>query len=130
MPCGDNFTTICFSSPVSGSTGSVASSTSPLMLDVYRPVIGRIGAHRILGSGPDAVSAARHPGRLAGFAQGLREFLEEVLAAHKCIAHDARANNAGNDQLDFSIGNAVAVRPALVAGLLDLDGGCGAHAQQ
>ena len=122
VPLAAIFTVICFSKPVSGSVGSVASSTPSFDRDVHRPIVRRVGQHAVLGSKPDAMPAARLPCRLARFAQALVKFLEDVLTARKGISHDARADVARDDDFDLAVRDAITVRPALVTGLFNFHG--------
>ena len=45
-----------------------------------------------------------------GFAQAFVEFLEDVGTADESVADNAGTDIAGDDQLDFTIGDAIAVR--------------------
>jgi hypothetical protein len=67
------------------------------------------------------VAAARLPVELAGAAELRLELLEQVLPAGEAVAHDARADIAGDDGLDGPVRDAVAVRPAAKVGAFDSD---------
>ena len=98
-------------------------------LDVYRPVVRRIALHGIFGRDPQAVAAARLPLRLARFAELLLIFLEQVLASHEPVPHDAGTDVAGDDRLHHAVRDAIAIGPALVAGFFDFDCRGSAHGQ-
>src|SRR5258706_14449127 len=82
---------------------------------VVRPIRPR---HR-LRSVPQAMASIGAPLVSAGFSNLRGIFEELVLAPDEPIADHARAHVCGHDDFDCSVTDAIAVRPALVSGLLD-----------
>src|ERR1019366_4587461 len=96
-------------------------------LDVDRDVVRRPGGHRVLWSLPNAVPAAQLKLTLAGLAKLLGILLEQVLAPDEPEPDDARSHVARYHQFDFAVTDPIAVGPALVIDLLNLDSGAQRH---
>ena len=88
---------------------------------VYGAVIGGVTLHRVFGRDPQPVPAAGLPAGLTRLAQLAGELFEEVLAAHEAVMHDARADIARDDDFDFTVRDAIAVRPAFEIDFFDFD---------
>src|ERR1039458_9435033 len=84
-----------------------------------RDVVRRPGGHRVLGSLPNAVPAAQLKLALAGLAKLLGILLEQVLAPDEPEPDDG--------QFDVAVTDPIAVGPALVIDLLNLDSGAQRH---
>src|ERR1700683_4133705 len=65
-------------------------------LDLDGHIVGSPGGNRIFGSFPNTVSAAQLELRLAGFAELIGKFLEQILPAYKSEANDARTYVGGD----------------------------------
>ena len=92
-----------------------------------RDVVRRPCGHRVLRSLPNAVSAPQLKLAFAGFAELLGILLEKVLAPDESEPYHARSHVARYHQLDLAVTDSIAVGPALVVDLLNLDSSAQRH---
>src|SRR5258708_2279866 len=82
-------------------------------LDLHGNVVRGPGGDGIFRRFPNAMAAAELKLLLAGLAELVGEFFEQIWAADESVPHYARADVGGDDQLYRAIGDEVTVGPAL-----------------